>query len=142
MALAPLAGFAAFGFSGGLAWARSAMGWIAFQIRATAFLRSANLLTCWWPEMRFQSSTNRLSGQSADTLASAAWESKWIVVGSPACAASSALANTVMLLSSLIVNVAIVFLLYPRVVPRCHIHPSLPARKQVHSGIPAGRLWQ
>src|SRR6266567_7655124 len=83
-------------------------------MRATALLRPANLPTCLLPEMLFQISVNRLSGQSADTLANAAWESNWIAVAPPACAASSALANTVMLLSSLIVNMAILLFLYPR----------------------------
>jgi hypothetical protein len=56
-------------------------------------------------------------------LASAAWESNF--VASPACAASSALANAVMWLSSLIVNVTIPFSPLPAVLPRCHIHHSV-----------------
>src|ERR1700676_2947327 len=71
---APFRAFVGFGASGfSLAWPLAASGWIAFHIRATAFLRSANLLTSALPGMLFQMSTNRLSGQSADTLASAAW---------------------------------------------------------------------
>src|ERR1700681_1920753 len=107
---------------------------MAFQIRATAFLRSANLLTAVLPGMLFQMSTNRLSGQSADTLARAAWESKVVAVESPACAASAAVANAVMLLSSLIVNVATAVSPCPRAV--CcggHIHRSGLRNKQVNS---------
>jgi hypothetical protein len=43
----------------------------AFQIRATAFFRSASSLTSVLPGMLFQISTNRLMGQSTDGLASA-----------------------------------------------------------------------
>ena len=71
---APLAAFLGLAL-GLLAWPSEASGRIAFQIRATAFFRSASLLTSVLPGMLFQISTNRLMGQSADSLASAASES-------------------------------------------------------------------
>src|ERR1700676_4039817 len=67
---APLAAFLGWA-SGSVDWAL-ASGWIAFQIRATAFFRSASLLTSVLPGMLFQISTKRLISQSADTLASVA----------------------------------------------------------------------
>src|SRR5258706_16358295 len=99
-------------------------------MRATAFLRSANLLTCLLPAMLFQMSTNRLSGQSADTLANAAWESKRVAVESPACAASPAVANTVMLLSLSIVNVAIAIFSFAALCLAGRPHSSLSLGKQ------------
>src|SRR2546429_2118661 len=48
--LAALLGLAA----GSLGWALSASGWIAFQIRATAFLRFWNLVTSALPGIPFQ----------------------------------------------------------------------------------------
>src|SRR5437667_10108856 len=103
-------------------------------MRATAFLRSANLLNCLLPEMLFQISTNRPSGQSADTFPSAALESNWIAVRSPACAASAALANTVMLSSLSIVNVAMCAFSFARELSRrCHIDHSVAHTKPVYS---------
>src|SRR5258708_22078353 len=115
-------------------------------MRATAFLRSAKLLTCLLPEMLFQISTNRLSGQSADTFPSAAWESNRIAVRSPACAASSALANTVMLSSLSIVNVAMCDFSFTRESSRRrHIDHSVAHTKQVLSDYqpaPVSTLWK
>src|SRR5439155_26984947 len=62
-------------------------------------------------------------------------ESNWIAVRSPVCAASSALANTVMLFSSSIVNGPYVLFPLPASRPaRCHIDRSVAHTKQVHSG--------
>jgi hypothetical protein len=71
---APLASFLGLA-SGLLAWPSEASGRIAFQMRATAFFRSASFVTSVLPGMLFQISTNRLIGQSADSLANAASES-------------------------------------------------------------------
>jgi hypothetical protein len=71
---APLASFLGLA-SGLLAGASVASGRIAFQIRATAFFRSASLLTSVFPGMLFQICTKRLMGQSADSLPNAASES-------------------------------------------------------------------
>ena len=47
--------------------------WIAFQIRATADLRSVNFLTGVRPGMPFQTSISRLAGQVAARSASSFW---------------------------------------------------------------------
>jgi hypothetical protein len=115
---APLAGFLGFA-SGSLGCALPASGWIAFQIRSAlqpaCGPRPSSPPCCRGCCSR---TTKRPSGHSAEIFANAAAESNFVAVASPACAASSALANAAMLLSSWIVSVTIRFLVCPHGVSR------------------------
>src|SRR5580704_16191433 len=104
---APLAPFLGLP-SGLLSWPSEARGRIAFQMRVTAFFRSASFLTSVLPGMLFQISTNRLMGQPADNLASAVSESNCARSGLHSVA-SIAFGYAVMLFSASIVNVLIGF---------------------------------
>src|SRR5437764_14921761 len=92
VAFPALLGCSGFAAADSAACSFPASGWMAAQTRATAFLRSWNFLTGVWPGIPFQISTKRLIGHSADTLASAAWESKWARPVASPWLASSALA--------------------------------------------------
>jgi len=97
--LAPLAGFLGFGASGWLSTARSAIGWIAAQIRATAFLRSVNFVTSLFARDAVPDVYKPAERPVGGYLGERCLESKVVAVESPACAAAAAVANTVMLLS-------------------------------------------
>src|ERR1700691_2069163 len=104
---------------------------MAFQIRATAFFLSPSLLTSALPGMLFQISTNRLMGQSADSLASAAGESNCGMSGSHS-AASVAFGKGEMVFSASIVNV-VMFSPLPAMFCGWTIDRSVPGDKQVNS---------
>ncbi len=75
LAVAALVAFAFFGATGAACGAGVGVrAWMAFQMRATAVLRSVNFLTGFRspkggaPAKAFQTSTNRVMGQSAESL--------------------------------------------------------------------------
>src|SRR5579862_9159470 len=104
---------------------------MAFQMRATAFLRSVNLWTGFAPGRLFQISASRAAGQSAANLASPASVLKRCAAGT--ASACFAVACTVMLFVPVsIVNIFMVLSLRGSY-RGDHIHASVGQNKQGNS---------
>ena len=107
----PLAFGAGLAFGFGSAFAGSPKLWMRSQILPAATLALLKLFTGFTPARLFQMATSRSAGQAAVRSASSFWlakVSKGVVV---VAAASSGVANTLMLFSLSIVKVFIVILL-------------------------------
>src|ERR1039457_3606735 len=108
----PLAFLSAFGFAGFASdLGASPRPWMRSQMRLAAALAFLKLFTGFTPGRLFQMATSRSAGQPAASSAKSFWlanESKGVGV---VAAASSWVPNAVMLLSELIVNVFMCFLL-------------------------------
>ena len=107
----PLAFLAAFGFVSGAGLTASPSPSMRSQILLTPALAVLKLFTGSTPGRLFQIATTRSAGQVPASRASSLWlakDSRGLVVEA---AASSAVANTLTLLSASIVNVVIIFLL-------------------------------